>query len=149
MKNISLRLQELTEELASVQEKIQTVIRILQAEQNERSSTKDEKPLTAVEEGERYADLEEEGYSVSEIATMIRKSGQFVRDRISLWNSAPEVKEASKGRDEGGIGLSAAIGIARLVKDHERQREWVRQAKKSPKARRAVLVDLHLVFPKK
>lgn len=146
--DISLHLQELTGELASIQNKIQTVIRMLQAEQNERSPTEDEKTLTAVEEGERYADLEEEGYSVSEIASMSGKSGQFVRDRIALWNSDPEVKKASKGRDEGGIGLSAAIGIARLVKDHERQREWVRRAKKNSKERRKVLERLHLVLPK-
>ena len=49
---------------------------------------------------------------MSEIATMSGKSGQFVRDRISLWNSDPMVKEASKDRDMGGIGLAAAIGIA-------------------------------------
>ena len=148
MRGISLQLQELTEELARVQNRIQTVIRLLRAEQNERSPAEDKKILTAVEEGENYAGLEEEGYSVSDIATKIGKSGQFVRDRISLWNSDPTVKEASKDRDKGGIGLSVAIGIARLVKDHERQRQLVRRAKESPKERRTVLEELHLVFPK-
>lgn len=148
MKDISFHLQELTEELTGVQNKIQTVIRMLQAAQNENISTEDEKTLTAVEEGKKYADLKEEGYFVSEIATMSGKSSQFVRDRIALWNSDPMVKEASKGRDEGGIGLSAAIGIARLRKDHEDQRELVRQAQKSPKERRAVLERLRLVLQK-
>ena len=61
MKDISLHLQELTEELTSVQNKIQTVIRMLQATQNESSPTEGEKTLTAVEEGKKYADLKEEG----------------------------------------------------------------------------------------
>ena len=150
MKDISFHLQELTEELSSVQDKIQAIIRMLQAtQQNESSPTEGEKTLTAVEEGEKYFDLKEEGYFVSEIAQMNGKSSQFVRDRISLWKSDPMVQEASKGRGEGGIGLSAAIGIARLVKDHEGQRERVRRAKKSPKDRRKVLEELSLVFPKR
>ena len=148
MMDISRQLKELTEELTSLQNKIWTVIHILQAEQNERNPAEDKKILTAVEEGENYAGLEEEGYSVSDIATKIGKSGQFVRDRISLWNSDPMVKEASKDRDKGGLGLSAAIGIARLRKDHKHQRELVKRAKEGPKERRAVLEELHLVFPK-
>ena len=142
--DISLYLQELT----SVQNKLQKIIRMLQAAQNENSHTEGEKTLTPVEEGRRYSDLKEEGYFVSEIVTMSGKSGQFVRDRMALWNSDPMVQEASKGRDEGGIGLSAAIAIARLVKDHSRQRELVRRAKKSPKERRAVLERLRVVLPK-
>ena len=149
MMDISLQLQELTEELTSVQHKIQSVIRMLQATQDEISLTEGEKTLTAVQEGENYARLEEEGYSVSDISARIGKSGQFVRDRISLWNSDPMVREASKDRDKGGIGLSVAIGIARLVKDHERQRQLVKRAKESPKERRTVLEELHLVSPKR
>ena len=149
MMDVSRQLEELTEELANVQNKVQIVIRALRSEQNERSSAKGEKPLTAVEEGESYAGLREEGYSVSDIATRIGKTGQFVRDRISLWNSDPMLKEASKDWGKGGIGLTAAKGIARLVKDHERQREFVKRAKKSRKARRKVLEELRLVFPKR
>ena len=149
MMDVLHQLEKLSEELVSVQTKIQTIIRTLQAEQNERSPIEGKRNLTAVEEGKDYARLQEEGYTVSYISTMTRKSGQFVRDRIAFWNSDPMVKEASKDRDEGGIGLSAAIGIARLIKDHKYQRELVKRAQESPRERRAVLEELRLVFPKR
>lgn len=146
--DISYQLEELTEELVSVQDKIQIVIRTLQAEQNERSPTEGKKDLTAIGEGQYYANLREEGHSVAAIARRVGKSGQYVRDRVSLWNSDDMLKEASKDRGRrGGIGLSAAIGIARLTKgDYGLQRELVKQAQKSPRARRAVLEKLNLVL---
>ena len=151
MMDISRQLEELTEELMSVQNKIQTVIRTLQAEQNESSPAEGKKDLTAVEEGQYYDSLQKEGYFVSAIARKVGKSDQFVRDRVALWKSDDMLKEASKERGRrGGIGLAAAIGIARLTKDdHERQRELVKRTQKSPRERRAVLEELNLVFPKK
>ena len=148
LEEIAEKLQSIQDEIQSIKDEIQTVLRPLQAEQNERSPTEGKKNLTAVEEGQCYARLQEEGHSVSYIATMTGKSGQFVRDRIALCNSDHMVKEASKNRGEGGIGLSAAIGIARLIKDYKRQRELVKRAQQSPRERRAVLEELNLVFPK-
>ena len=151
MADISSQLEELAEELIRVQNQIQTVIRTLQAEQDKSSSAEGKKELTAVEEGQYYAGLREEGYTVSDIARRVGKSGQFVRDRITLWNSDDMLKEASKDRDRrGGIGLAAAIGIARLTKDKPGlQRELVQRAQKSPRERRAVLEELKLMLPKK
>lgn len=150
MVDISRQLEELTEELMSVQNKIQTVIHTLQAEQNESNSAEGKKARTALEQGQYYDSLLKEGYYVSAIARKVRKSSQFVRDRIALWHSDDMLKEASKERGRGGIGLSAAIGIARLTKDDPaRQRELVKQAQKSPRERRKVLEGLNLVLPKR
>ncbi len=126
MMDISHQLEELNKELESVQNKIQTIIHTLQDEQNE------ENPL---EQGEKYARLQEEGHSVPDIVEMTGKDGQFVRDRIALWKADPLLKEAL---EEGDLNLDRAKYIARLVKDPRLQRALVERVKKSPKDYREI-----------
>ena len=92
----------------------------------------EENPL---EQGEKYARLQEEGHSVSEIVEMTGKDGQFVRDRIALWKADPMLKEAL---EEGNLNRDRAKYIARLVKDHKLQRALVELVKKSPRDYREI-----------
>ena len=131
--DISHQLEGINKELESVQNKIQTIIHTLQAEQNE------ENPL---EQGEEYARLQDEGHSVPDIVEMTRKNGQFVKnrrqfvsDRIKLWKADPMLKKAL---EEGDLNLDRAKYIARLVKDPRLQQALVELVKKSPRYYREI-----------
>ena len=106
--------------------------------------------LTAVDEANGFTQLREEGYSVKEIAKMVGRSGQFVRDRMRLWKASDELKEASKDLAEGGIGTSMAVRIARAYPDdQEKQKELVERAKQGSDERSKILTELNMDGQKK
>ena len=106
--------------------------------------------LTPVDEANGFTQLKEEGHSTEEIAKMVGKTGQFVRDRIRLGKASEELREASVEIAKGGIGTSMAVRIARAhPEDHEKQKELVERAKQGPEERHIILEELNMDGNKK
>ncbi|MCY4390048.1 MAG: hypothetical protein OXC18_23365 [Desulfurellaceae bacterium] len=110
----------------------------------------DKKALTAVEEANGFTQLRDEGHSVEEIAKLVGRTGQFVRDRMRLWKASEELKDASKDLSKGGIGTSMAVQIARAHPDDpEKQKELVARAQQGPEARSEISRELDMDGGKK
>ncbi len=83
--------------------------------------------LSPFEEAHMYSDLQEQGYSVTQISRMISKSTEYIRERLSLLKLPQEVQRLVQPRQirssvataQGVLAINSAARIARVTRNQE------------------------------